>query len=169
MAKVFLSLGSNMGDRGYNLQQALLGLERWGAKVVRVSSIYETEPVGLKEQPMFYNMVAQVETELSPVDLWKAIFAIEQSLKRERTVQWGPRTIDIDILFYDDQVLQIEDEETSDDIRTILIIPHVRLQERRFVLVPLAEIAPQLVHPVFKKTVDELLKECDDPAIVKPL
>lgn len=149
---VFLSLGSNMGDRGANLQAALTDLEQWGVKVLRSSSIYETEPFGKKDQANFYNMVAQVETDKSPPDLLTVIFAIERSLGRERKEKWGPRTIDIDILYYGDVIY--------DDGN--LMIPHLHLEDRSFVLIPLLEIAPHFIHPMIGKTTEELLKECKD-------
>lgn len=159
MAHVFLGLGSNIGDRGKNIQEALVSLEKWGIKILRSSSLYETEPVGFKDQPWFLNMVLLAETNMKSEELPKIFATIEQALGRERTIRNGPRTIDVDFLFYDDTVLQIPG----------LILPHPRLQERKFVLLPLNEIAPNHIHPVFKKTVKQLLKECTDKSIVKPL
>jgi len=159
MTEIFLGIGSNMGDRGLKLQTALVDLERWGVKVLRSSSIYKTSPVGKKDQPDFYNMVVQAKTDRAPEDLLTAILAIERSLGRVRKEKWGPRTIDIDILFYEDKVF--------DD--PALIIPHPHLAERKFVLVPLHEIAPKFVHPVLKKTVEELLNQCKDEGTVTVL
>jgi len=159
MNRVYLSLGSNIGDRGGNIQKALVSLERWGIKILRSSKIYETEPVGFKEQPWFYNMAACGETALTPEETLKAVSAIEQALGRQRGQVGGPRKIDIDIMFYDDAVVDMEG----------LKIPHPRAHERNFVLVPMGEIAAELVHPVLKKTVGELLKECADEAIVRPI
>lgn len=158
MVKVYLGLGSNLGDRGKNLQDALVYLEKWGVKILRTSSLYETEPFGNKNQNWFFNMAAVGETALSPEHLLKAIDAIEKSLKRERIVQWGPRTIDIDILLYGHEVI----DEAG------LSIPHPGIQGRRFVLLPLAEIEPGLVHPVLHKSVSQLLNECGDTSIVNP-
>ncbi len=152
MNDIFLSLGSNLGDRGANLQTALVDLEQWDVRVLRTSSIYKTEPFGKKDQQDFFNMAVQVKTDRSPEDLLMVLHAIERSLGRERKEKWGPRSIDADILFYGERVL--EDPE--------LTIPHLHLTERKFVLVPLAEIAPKFVHPVLKKTVEELLNECSD-------
>jgi 2-amino-4-hydroxy-6-hydroxymethyldihydropteridine diphosphokinase len=146
MPTIYLGLGSNLGDREANLRRALdlLG-ER--VQVKRTSSIYETEPVGFKDQPQFLNLVCCGTTELSPRDLLAFVKSIEAVMGRLPTVRFGPRLIDIDILFYDDLVLDEAD----------LVIPHPRLHERAFVLVPLSEIAPDLVHPVLKKTVRDLL------------
>lgn len=159
MSKVYLSLGSNLGDKGGNIQKALVSLERWGIKILRSSKIYETEPVGFKDQPWFYNVAVYVDTTLTPEETLKAVSAIEQSLGRQRGKLNGPRKIDIDILLYDDVVLDTEG----------LIIPHPRAHERNFVLVPMSEIAEEVVHPVLKKTVGEILKECSDRAIVRPI
>lgn len=159
MEKIYLGLGSNIGNRGEKLQTALTDLERWGVKILRSSSIYETSPVGKKDQPDFYNMVVQVKTDRSPEDLLTVIRAVERSLGRVRTEKWGQRTMDIDLLFYGDTVLDDPD----------LTVPHRHLSERKFVLVPLREIAPEFVHPVLKKTVEQLLNECKDEGTVTVL
>ncbi|MFH1054684.1 MAG: 2-amino-4-hydroxy-6-hydroxymethyldihydropteridine diphosphokinase [Candidatus Altiarchaeota archaeon] len=147
MAKVFLSLGSNLGVREKNIKEAvrLLGEK---CKVMNVSPLYETEPVGYKEQGMFLNCAAEVETELTPIELLWFIKVIEQKLKRKETVKNGPRTIDIDILFYDNLIF---DEPE-------LTLPHPRLHERQFVLQPLNVLCPAFTHPVLKKTVAELYR-----------
>jgi len=159
MDSLYLGIGSNLGDRGENIKSALILLEKLGINVLRSSSIYETEPVGFKDQDWFYNIVVKAKTELDSADVLKVIVAIESALKRDRLVKWGPRTIDIDLLFYGDLVLD----------KPELRIPHFYLQERRFVLAPFAEIAPDFVHPLLKKTIIELLNECIDTSIVSHL
>jgi 2-amino-4-hydroxy-6-hydroxymethyldihydropteridine diphosphokinase len=146
MAKVYLGLGSNIGDRERNIAEAL---QRLSEKVLieRVSSLYETEPVGYKEQPWFLNAVCEGNTELSPKGLLRFVKLIEEEMGRKQAVRWGPREIDIDILFYDDIVLETPE----------LVIPHPRIVERSFVLVPLAEIAPDLIHPILGLPVQEIL------------
>ncbi|MCC7197594.1 2-amino-4-hydroxy-6-hydroxymethyldihydropteridine diphosphokinase [Candidatus Peregrinibacteria bacterium] len=141
------------------MQTAVTDLERWGIKILRMSRLYETEPVGVKDQPAFYNAAAVGETALTPEEVLMAVHAIERSLKRERKVKWGPRTIDIDILMYDDLVLEMDG----------LVVPHPRMVERRFVLAPLSEVAGAVIHPVLQKTISELLSECEDTAEVKHL
>jgi 2-amino-4-hydroxy-6-hydroxymethyldihydropteridine diphosphokinase len=142
---VYLSLGSNLGDREANLRGAIDKLKEIG-KVVAVSSFYETEPVEVTAQPWFLNCVVKFDTEKMPRQLISAILAIEQSMGRQRKQQKGPRTIDIDILFFGSSIIDIPS----------LTVPHPHLHERRFVLEPLAEIAPDLRHPIFKRTVREL-------------
>ncbi len=144
---MYLSLGSNLGDREANLHRALEQLESEHVRVLRRSLIYETEPQGLRDQPWFLNLVVEAETSLPPAELLARIHEIEEQLGRKRDVPKGPRTIDIDILFYDNAAI-----ETAE-----LQIPHPRLAERRFVLEPLAELAPQLQHPITGRTVVEML------------
>ena len=143
---VYLSLGSNLGDRAANLQDAIQRLEGLGA-VTAQSSFYETEPREMERQPWFLNCALALETELMPRQLLSRVLGLEQAMGRRRIQPKGPRSIDIDILLFGGSVV---------DTAT-LTIPHPAMHERRFVLEPLAEIAPEVRHPVFKKTVRELL------------
>ena len=154
----FLGLGSNLGDRKDNLVKALRRLEDGGVGLVRASPLYQTEPVDFVMQGWFLNLVVRVETTLGPIDLMRLCQAIETSLGRERTIRCGPRTIDLDILFYDDLTLS----------EPHLEIPHPRLHLRRFVLIPLSDIARDLVHPVLRLSIGDLLIQCSDRAEVVP-
>ncbi len=148
MAKiVYLGLGSNVGDRERMLEAALEALEAARVRIRRVSPVYETEPQDLREQAWFLNLVAEAETDLFPLQLLQTIGKIERQLGRRRTLPKGPRSIDIDILLYGNFVI--------DTPR--LTVPHPRLAERRFVLAPLADLAPDLRHPVSRRTVREML------------
>ena len=155
MKTAYLSLGSNLGDRGAHLREAIDRLDQAQARVTRVSPVYETEPMDLKDQGWFLNLAAEVETELFPMQLLARISRIEYEMGRRRTVLKGPRVIDIDILLYGDLEIQ-----TSD-----LTIPHPRMLERAFVLVPLAEIAPKLIVPGQSLTVTEYLNKVDREGI----
>jgi 2-amino-4-hydroxy-6-hydroxymethyldihydropteridine diphosphokinase len=151
MATVFIGLGSNLGDRYINLQNALDALAFF-SQIEKVSPIYETEPVYILEQPRFLNCVCQMTCSLSPSDLLKALKTIEKDLGRMFSQRNGPRLIDLDILFYDDLILTQPD----------LIIPHPRLNERPFVLVPLADIAPTWIHPQVGLSVETLRAKLGD-------
>jgi 2-amino-4-hydroxy-6-hydroxymethyldihydropteridine diphosphokinase len=152
---IFLAIGTNLGDRLSNLRAALRSLPP-DVELVAVSRVYETPPWGYADQPAFLNMAVHARTRLSPESLLSKLKQAEVQIGREPGFRWGPRLIDLDILFYDDLVL--------DTPR--LVIPHKRLHERAFVLVPLADIAPELVHPVLGKTVCELLLDVDATEIV---
>ena len=147
MKTVYLSLGSNVGGREANLEAALARLPAPDLRVLRASPVYETEPVGYTAQGWFLNLVVEAETTLSPARLLSRIGKIERALGRVRTVAKGPRTIDIDILLYGNAVVRT----------AALEIPHPRMAERRFVLAPLADLAPDLRHPVTRRTVREML------------
>jgi len=143
---VYLSLGSNVGDRDLHLRNAIAKLGAHG-RIVSVSSFYETEPVEMVEQEWFLNAAVALETERLPEQLMEELLCTEQEMGRQRTQKKGPRTIDIDMLLFGESVLQSPQ----------ITIPHPAMHERRFVLEPLAEIAPGAQHPVFKKTVRQLL------------
>jgi 2-amino-4-hydroxy-6-hydroxymethyldihydropteridine diphosphokinase len=146
----YLGLGSNVGDREEYIEQAVFLLSKIkGIDIVRRSTNHETEAEGAGEQPAFINAAVQIKTNLSPYELLEKIQEIETALGREREVEWGPRTIDVDILMYDDQIV-------SDDK---LQIPHPLMHERLFVLLPLKEIAPRAMHPTMEKTIEALYEE----------
>lgn len=148
--RVYAGIGSNMGDRQKYIADAFAGIcDDPHCKGAYLSDIIETEPYGYTEQEKFLNGVICFDTLYSPAELLEFFHRLEREGKRERTIHWGPRTIDLDILFYGDQVIQTED----------LIIPHKGIPDRRFVLEPLQQIAPFLIHPVFGKTVSQLFEE----------
>ena len=152
----FLSLGSNLGSRAKNLATAVRLLRENGVEVLRASSVYETEPVDHLDQPWFLNQALQVRSSLDPYSLLELAKSIEARMKRVPTMAKGPRTIDIDILFAGDTVLDTPD----------LVIPHPRLAQRNFVLVPLCEIAPEIRHPILGRTIRELAPASGDRARV---
>ena len=154
--RVFLSLGSNVGDRVANIRNALEQLPAVGVEIKRVSSLYKTEPVDFRPQAWFVNCVAEAETHLMPMQLLKAVKLVERTLGRRHVVAKRPRVIDIDILLYESVLVR----------SAVLNIPHERMAERRFVLLPLRELAANLRHPVTKRTVYEMLQEAGDTSQV---
>ncbi|UBH08535.1 2-amino-4-hydroxy-6-hydroxymethyldihydropteridine diphosphokinase [Macrococcus armenti] len=146
--RVYISFGSNIGDREQQINEALNKLQQVrDTELVTVSSLYETAPVGGVIQDDFLNGAAIVETSLTPIDFLNEIQRIELELGRERKVHWGPRTIDLDVLLMDDYIIEHER----------LNVPHPYMHERSFVLIPLAEIAPEAVHPILNKSIKELV------------
>ena len=148
MPRAYLSIGSDLGDRINYINKAIEKLKQNNIKIIKSSNIIETEPYGYKEQGKFLNMAVEIDSDLEPFELMKLISRIESELGRIRTVRWGPRVIDIDIIFYDSLIINEPD----------LKIPHPDMQNRLFVLKPLQEIAPDFVHPVLNKTITELLE-----------
>lgn len=159
MNQVYLLIGGNLGNRASHLEMALKLIEQECGAVSQVSSIYETAPWGKKDQPDFLNQAILIYTSLSPQKLLENILSIEKQMGRYRAEKFGSRIIDMDILFYNDEIIQ------SGHLK----IPHPELQNRRFVLEPMAEIAPNKLHPGLNKTVMELLQECRDPLSVKKI
>ena len=158
MTTTYLSLGSNLGDRAANLRAAISALPAANLNVRKVSSFCETEPVDYLDQPWFLNCVVEGETDSQPIDLLRALRAIESQLGSKKAFAKGPRLLDIDILLFGDQSLDTPE----------LQIPHSRILERKFVLAPLAEIAPELQHPSWPATASDLLASCADPSVVRP-
>jgi len=159
MINVFLLLGSNLGDRHLFLNQAITHIETEIAPVLKASSLYETQSWGKTDAPDYLNQVIMLQTNLPAQTVLQKILSIEKILERRREEKWGPRTIDIDILFYGDVIVNEAD----------LQIPHPQLHKRRFTLEPLAEIAGDLVHPTLKKNILQLKSELKDSLIVKKL
>jgi 2-amino-4-hydroxy-6-hydroxymethyldihydropteridine diphosphokinase len=148
----YLLIGGNMGERQYYLSSAKELIEKDCGEIVLESSIYETAAWGLEEQAAFLNQAIEIKTPLSAIELLEKILAIEERLGRKREIKYGPRLVDIDILLFNKIVVKTEG----------LSIPHPQMQNRRFVLMPLAEIAAKQMHPILKKKVEQLLKECPD-------
>ncbi|MCH7551973.1 2-amino-4-hydroxy-6-hydroxymethyldihydropteridine diphosphokinase [Patescibacteria group bacterium] len=147
----YIALGSNLGDREKYLRKAVKEITKEN-EILAYSSLYETEPVGYKNQGWFLNAVIKIQTSLSAEQLLQSLLTIEKKLERTRIIKNGPRTIDLDMLFYDSEIIQVDDLE----------IPHPRLQDRSFVLIPLNEIAAQFIHPRLQKTVSNILSELQD-------
>ena len=156
-AKAFVALGANLGEREAQIERALLLLAARGTTLARRSSLYLTEPVGGPPQDWYVNAAAELDSALSPEALLAACLEVERAMGRLRTVKDGPRTIDIDLLLYGSLTRETDG----------LVLPHPRMHLRRFVLVPLSEIAPAVVHPVKGLTVSELLARCPDPSRVR--
>jgi 2-amino-4-hydroxy-6-hydroxymethyldihydropteridine diphosphokinase len=154
---VYISLGSNLGDRAAMLERAIAAMNSTGIHVARQSSLYITEPVGAPGQAWFLNAAVQAETSLLPLQLLHTLLKIERQLGRRRITPHGPRTIDLDILFYGSSVIRSRELE----------VPHPRLTERRFILVPLAQIAPEFRHPTLHQSVTQLLAETVDRSEVR--
>jgi 2-amino-4-hydroxy-6-hydroxymethyldihydropteridine diphosphokinase len=159
MNDVFLLLGSNLGDRNLFLQQAVKHIEQGIAPVVQLSSVYETQSWGKTDLPDYLNQVILLKTDLSAQDVLQKILAIEDMMGRKREEKWGSRIIDIDILYYNAEIIN----------EPGLQVPHPELHKRRFTIEPLAEIAPDLIHPVLHKTSLQLKKILKDSLIVKKL
>ena len=155
----YVGLGSNLGDRAGHLLLAIRGMMEAGLDVLRLSAIYESEPVETFAQPTFLNMVAELRGNTLPVaeQLMARLLRIEEALGRTREVPMGPRTIDLDLLLYRDELRSTQ----------FITLPHPRLHQRRFVLEPLAELCPRLIHPTLQQTISELLKETDDNSAVR--
>lgn len=157
MNTIFLQLGSNLGDRLSFLKRSENLIEEFIGKLEKRSLVYESTPWGVKNQANFLNSVIIVKSNLSAEDILEKCQEIEQKLERERKEKWGERTIDIDILFYNKEVIEKEN----------LKVPHPLISERRFVLIPLNEINSEFIHPEKKETISELLKKCNDTEVVK--
>ncbi|MBI1768044.1 MAG: 2-amino-4-hydroxy-6-hydroxymethyldihydropteridine diphosphokinase [Bacteroidetes bacterium] len=154
---IFLLLGSNLGDRLSCLSLCLELIEEHVGTIIKKSSIYETTAWGRTDQPDFLNQAIEIETPFPPTELLSACQNIEKKIGRQREEKWGARTIDIDIIYFGDKIIHSNE----------LTIPHPRMTERKFVLIPLTQISPSFVHPILKKTSEELLKQCRDELLVK--
>ncbi len=157
MKRVFLALGSNLGDRRTNIETAFKQLNKSGVKVQKVSSLYRTEPIGYTAQPWFLNCAAEAMTDLMPLQLLRRCQAIQREMGRRPGPRNGPRLIDIDILLYENVVMRSPE----------VTIPHPRMAERRFVLVPLAEIAGEAEHPITRQKISDMLASAPAAAVVR--
>ncbi len=154
---VYLLLGSNLGDRMQHLENGMNKVKSMGGNIIRRSSVYETAPWGVTGQPDYLNAACKIVTRLSPQELFSVLKKIERNEGRTNQRKYASRTLDIDILFYDDLIANSED----------VIIPHPKLHLRKFVLVPMQELDGSFIHPVFNKSINDLLKACDDPLQVR--
>lgn len=152
MNKAYLLIGGNMGDRLANLENAKKAIEKDLGNILYTSSVYETAAWGKEDQPAFLNQALLIETNLKAEDLMNTLLQIEKNMGRIRQEYLGPRTIDLDIIFFNDQIMNTEN----------LTIPHPQMQKRNFVLTPLNEIAPDFIHPVFNRSIAQLLMDCED-------
>jgi 2-amino-4-hydroxy-6-hydroxymethyldihydropteridine diphosphokinase len=157
--RYFLSLGSNLGDKEKNLTQALTLLEKEGVEILKISSLYETQPVDFPSQPWFYNLLVEVRTKANPEAFLDLVKKIEQKIGRKRRLKKGPRIIDIDIILAERKVIRKKE----------LKIPHPRMEKRNFVLLPFVEISPDTVHPVLNEDMKTLWEKSDDQSIVKQI
>lgn len=159
MNKIYLITGGNIDNRKQSLDQAALLISAQIGKIIRKSKIYETDPWGITEQNSFYNQVLIVESNYSAEEVMQKILGIEEEMGRVRTIKNAARIIDIDILFFNDEIIN----------KRNLVVPHPLINNRLFVLIPLNELAPDLIHPVFKKSIKDLLVRCEDKLKVSPL
>ena len=159
MATVYLLLGTNLGERIDNLKKCISFLEEGGIHIIKTSGVYETDAWGFEDQPSFYNQAVEAQTSLSPSQLLIFLKSTEKQMGRINNHRWHERVIDIDILYYDKEIINTES----------LTIPHPQMQNRNFVLFPLTELAPKFVHPIYNKTNLELLHDCPDKLQVKLL
>jgi 2-amino-4-hydroxy-6-hydroxymethyldihydropteridine diphosphokinase len=157
MNRIFLSLGSNLGDRRNNLERAVILLEEQAGHIEARSAIYETEPWGFSSDKSFYNQAVELNSSQDPIHLLKILHDIERICgRRQKAVRYAPRTVDLDILFFNNCIIKTPD----------LVLPHPTLHLRRFVLIPLAEIAPHVIHPVLNRSIEQLRKSCTDQSAV---
>ena len=159
MNKLYLLLGGNIGNRTKNLEKAINLINTECGHIIASSAVYETEAWGKTDQQAFYNQAILMKTNFNACELLTKVLLVEEKMGRKRVEKYGPRTIDIDILFFNDEIINQEH----------LTIPHPEIHKRMFALIPLHEIAPRFSHPVFKKTIQTLIKECSDTLAVKNL
>lgn len=159
LKKVYLGLGTNLGDKLANLQEAVQLISQSIGAVTLSSSVFKTEPWGIEDQPDFFNQAVLIQTAYEPEEVLEKLLQIERNMGRERIQKWGTRIIDLDILLYEDLIINTP----------TLILPHPFMQDRNFVLVPLAEIAPGFIHPVLEQSILQLLEKSTDPLKVSPL
>ena len=159
MNKIYLLLGGNMGDRISNLSTAKKLIEQKIGKITKRSSVYQTAAWGIKDQPDFLNQVLLVKTKLDALECMQQILAIENKIGRIRTIKNAPRVIDIDILFYNDEIINLPN----------LVVPHPQIEKRKFVLIPMNELVADMIHPVLRRSINYLLSTCTDPLEVRLL